>query len=573
MRRTSIKTKICIILFSILAAIVLSTSLLVYQYMKSASRKQIYNMNQSVLNQISQNGNMLFSIVKATSDRLTYSSDLNELLLLSPEEMEGSAFQKQDGEMEQFLSELSWMQSQLSVRFDIYVIGENGYVCSTDYSKDYERNLEQHRQEADIEDNEEWTLIETFEEPNGMGAYHYVFQVICDVEDLIAGERIGIAVINVSEKLLFDIFSDMNVDGRTVRIVNEQGKIVSSQDKREIGTVYPGWMEFDGSSADMQQAEYDKCLITRSRISGTDWYVLDEIPETMIMYPLETTKLFLFIFLSLLFVGILTLSFVLSGMLSRPILEIQEKMGRVMEGDLQTRTTVTGNDELGSLGKSFNAMVERIDGLITSVKNEERLKRKAEIDFLQAQINPHFIYNTLSSIRCLVSMGDNEEAEEMLYQFSKLLRSTLSKAEEFTTIEQEMELIKIYGELQKIRYPDSFQLVFEIEDAVSQTKIPVLLVQPIVENAIFHAGTEYVTICIKAYKDGEDLKIIIIDNGRGMMKEEIKTSLAHKGQMNKVGLKNVDERLKLIYGEAYGLYIESEKGQGTKITLRMKTLE
>lgn len=573
MRRTSIKTKMSLILFSILAATVLFTSLFVYQYMRSASRKQIYNMNQSVLNQISQNGNMLFSIVKATSDRLTYSSDLNELLLLKPEELSGSAFQEQDEEMEQFLSELSWMQSQLSVRFDIYVKGKNGYICSTDYSKDYERNLEQRREGTGKDTKEEWTLIETVEEPNGMGAYHYIFQVICDVEDLITGEPIGIAVINVSEKLLFDIFSDMNVGGRTVRIVNEQGQIISSQDKREIGEIYPGWTEFNGNLDDIQQAEYEKCLVTRSRISNTNWYVLDEIPETMIMYPMETTKLFLILFLSLLFIGILTLSFILSNMLSRPVLEIQEKMGRVMKGDLQTRTTVTGNDELGSLGKSFNTMVEQIDGLITSVKREERLKRKAEIDFLQAQINPHFIYNTLSSIRCLVAMEENQEAEEMLYQFSKLLRSTLSRTEEFTTIEQEMELIKIYAELQKIRYPDSFQIIFDIEESARELKIPVLLVQPIVENAIFHAGIDFVTICIKAYQEDENLQVVIVDNGRGMTEKQIQTSLKHEGQMNKVGLKNVDERLKLIYGEAYGLSIESEEGKGTKMILRMKALE
>ena len=571
MKRTSIKTKLCLILFSVLAVIILFTSLLVYQYMKSASRKQIYNMNQSVLNQISENGNMLLSIVKATSERLTYSSDLNELMLLTGEEMSGETFQEKDDEMEQFLAELSWAQSQLDVRFDIYVKGQNGYICSTDYSKDYERNLEIHRKNEEREGGG-WTLIETFEEPNGIGAYHYVFQVICDVEDLITGEPIGIAVINVSEKLLFDTFSDMNIEGRTVRTVNREGQIISSQDKREIGKVYPGWTEFKGSEDSLQQAEYEDCLITRSQISNTDWYVLDEIPESMILYPIETTKLFLLISLPLLFAGVLTLSFLLSGMLSRSVLEIQEKMGRVMQGDLQARSTVTGNDELGSLGKSFNAMVERLDGLITSVKKEERLKRRAEIDFLQAQINPHFIYNTLSSIRCLVSMNENEEAEEMLYQFSKLLRSTLSRTEEFTTIEQEMELIEIYGKLQKIRYPDSFEIDFDIEDSVRQMKMPVLLVQPIVENAIFHAGKPYVTICIKAYRDGEDLKISIRDDGEGMTEEKIRVSLQHEGQMNKVGLKNVDERLKLVYGETYGLSVQSEKGEGTEITLRMKVL-
>ena len=247
-------------------------------------------------------------------------------------------------------------------------------------------------------------------------------------------------------------------------------------------------------------------------------------------------------------------------------------MERVIKGDLQARTTVTGSDELGNLGRSFNIMVERIDRLITSVKKEERLKRKAEIDFLQAQINPHFIYNTLSSIRCLVSMGENKEAEEMIYQFSKLLRSTLSRTEEFTTIEQEMQLIQIYGELQKIRYPDSFELTFDIEEDVKQIKIPVLLVQPIVENAIFHGGGDFVTILISAYREENDLKIVIRDNGCGMTKEQIQTSMNQEGHMNKVGLKNVDDRIKIIYGEKYGLCIQSRKGGGTEVTLHMKLL-
>ena len=579
LKNVSIKIKLSLVLFGMMAAVALISGIFVYRYTQEAAVKELYTMNRTVLKQISKNAGMLFSTVKAASDRLVYDSNLNEILNEEPSGLQGEEYKEKNAQAVQFLSDLSWSHSQFSVRFDIYVRGKNGYVCSTDSSKNYEWNLQEDGPyySALAEGSQEPVLVDTFEEPNGIGAYHYVFQVVRNINDLITGETIGLAVINVSEKLLYDTFSDMNVSNRTVRVVNKDGKILSCQDKREIGRIFEDWDNSytTGDGYRIIEKAGGDYLMVASPIPNTQWYLVDQIPQEIILHPMDTVRLFLILFFLMLILAILGIALAASHMLTRPILNIRYNMGRVMEGNLSARTTVTGRDEIGQLGVSFNAMVSRLEDLLASVKEEEQLKRKAELDFLRAQINPHFIYNTLSSIRCLVAMEETQEAERMIYQFTKLLRNTLSRTDEFTTVDQELKILEIYGELQQIRYPESFSLSFEMEEAVRECLIPAFLLQPVVENAIFHGMEGEKKICkiqVRAFEEQEALKIVVQADGQGMPEETAKGILVGAEKMSRIGLKNVHERLQLVYGSGCGVQIESCEGRGTRITLIMKKM-
>ncbi|WGX77289.1 histidine kinase [Paraclostridium bifermentans] len=184
-------------------------------------------------------------------------------------------------------------------------------------------------------------------------------------------------------------------------------------------------------------------------------------------------------------------------------------------------------------------------------------------------MNPHFLYNTLSGIRFLVSMNKTEVAEEMLYRFTKLLRSILPRASEMITLEEELENIKNYVELQKMRYPNCFDVEYEFDENIKDYKIPSFILQPIVENAILYSMEKENNkgyIHIKGYSLKDSIRIIIEDNGIGMSKDKLDHVLNKEASINSVGVINVHERIQLNYGQDYGLKIDSLEGKGTKIT-------
>ena len=206
---------------------------------------------------------------------------------------------------------------------------------------------------------------------------------------------------------------------------------------------------------------------------------------------------------------------------------------------------------------------------IEDIKKYEKQKRVAELSFLQAQINPHFLYNTLSSIRFLISMNQVEKAEDMLYKFTRLLRSILPKASDMISLEEEIKNIKNYVELQKMRYPDCFDINYDIDTSILNFQVPSFILQPIVENAIFYSMEKENNkgiINIVGYRVEDSIRITIKDNGIGMSKDKVSSVLKKESSINRVGVINVHERVRLNYGKEYGLKIDSIEGKGTKVT-------
>ena len=234
--------------------------------------------------------------------------------------------------------------------------------------------------------------------------------------------------------------------------------------------------------------------------------------------------------------------------------------------------------EITILSSQLNMMLGRMRMLMAGIKQKEQQKRKMELGFLQAQINPHFMYNTLFSIKCMVDMEKNEEASRMLVSFIQLLRSTLSNPDEFVTIKQEFHVLQQYADIQKFRYDDSFQVALECDEAVELKKIPKLLIQPLLENAIFH-GVEFkkgegMIIITAREKDG-DVVVTVEDNGMGIQPEVIEK--INRGEQisekTHVGILNVKERIQLNFGENYGMKIESTQWMGTRIILTFPAID
>lgn len=272
-------------------------------------------------------------------------------------------------------------------------------------------------------------------------------------------------------------------------------------------------------------------------------------------------------------------SVVLSRYISRPIHSLNKAMGE-FEANAEgfSYEPVYGSLEVTSLSNAFGHLVIRIQELMNKVRNEEIVLRKTELRALQAQINPHFLYNTLDSIAWMCEEGRTKDAVEMVNALARLFRISISKGHELIPVEKEVEHAKSYLQIQKFRYKNQFQYSFEVQESCLGYYCNKITLQPIIENAIYHGLNRMIDegfIEIRIFEDGDDVVFTVEDNGVGMTKEQCE-SILHKevkGQTGGIGIKNVNDRVKIYFGEQYGMKIESELDEGTKVSIRMPKLK
>ena len=276
--------------------------------------------------------------------------------------------------------------------------------------------------------------------------------------------------------------------------------------------------------------------------------------------------------------GLIAVALVISSEIARnitfPIQKLRDSMKRVQKGDFSAaEIEVYSDNEIGSLTRSFNVMTHKIQDLMAQNIQEQEQKRKIELKALQSQINPHFLYNTLDSIIWMAEGKKNEEVVLMTASLARLLRQSISIENELVTIGQEIEYVRSYLTIQKMRYKDKLEFEINVDPRITHAQIIRLVLQPIVENAIYH-GLKYKEskgmLKVHGYELGERIIIDVTDNGVGMDEETLKHIYdKHKVNYhsNGVGVYNVQQRLVLYYGKEYGIIYHSEKGKGTTATV------
>jgi two-component system, sensor histidine kinase YesM len=272
---------------------------------------------------------------------------------------------------------------------------------------------------------------------------------------------------------------------------------------------------------------------------------------------------------------LILISSFISAKISLPIKKLEKSMKLVEKGQFDINIDIKGEAEVAQLSRTFNLMVSRIKDLMHQIVVEQEAKRKSEINALQSQINPHFLYNTLDSIVWMAEHEKNQDVITMTTALAKLFRISISRGKNVITVKEEIEHVTNYLIIQKKRYKNKFQFIIEVEEEVLKCKTLKLVLQPIVENAIYH-GIEYMVdeglIKICASIESGKLLYIVSDNGLGMSREVLDNLLIYETEMKQgsgVGVKNVHERIQLSYGREYGLEIESELEVGTIIKIWM----
>ncbi|MHA0856393.1 cache domain-containing sensor histidine kinase [Paenibacillus sp. CMAA1364] len=271
----------------------------------------------------------------------------------------------------------------------------------------------------------------------------------------------------------------------------------------------------------------------------------------------------------------------LSHRLSMPIKVLQSDMKQVEKGNFDIQTEIRQMNEIGQLGRSFNLMVRRTKSLMEETILNEENKRKSELKFLQSQINPHFLYNTLDSI---VWMGEQKQHEEVVLMTSalaKMFRASITKDQELVPIRVEIEHISNYLLIQKMRYYDELHYVIDVDESIQDYKTLKILLQPFIENAIYHGirnmyGMNDGMITIRGMQLEDHIIFQIEDNGSGMTPEQLDRLLVSKDgdePLQGIGIRNVNERIKLYFGHEYGVHIRSEIEEGTCITITIPKLD
>lgn len=313
---------------------------------------------------------------------------------------------------------------------------------------------------------------------------------------------------------------------------------------------------------------------------GSSWRIVAvSFVDELIEDRLKDCLLLLAGLLLLVLAATIVSSVVLSRYISRPIHSLNKAMGE-FEANAEgfSYEPVYGSLEVTSLSNAFGHLVIRIQELMNQVRNEEIVLRKTELRALQAQINPHFLYNTLDSIAWMCEEGRNKDAVEMVNALARLFRISISKGHELIPVEKEVEHAKSYLQIQKFRYKNQFQYSFEVQESCLHYYCNKITLQPIIENAIYHGLNRMIDegfIEIRIFEDGDDVVFTVEDNGVGMTKEQCE-SILHKevkGQTGGIGIKNVNDRVKIYFGEQYGMTIESELDEGTKVSIRMPKLK
>jgi len=407
--------------------------------------------------------------------------------------------------------------------------------------------------------------------------YFTLAQKIIDFNTL---ENYGYLMIDLDEVMLEQAYSSIQDDESVeVFICDNDGRIISHSNKNKIGesiinNPYASQVLANDRGQVQYQAGIDRLAIY-STIDNSGWKIIKTI-STDYLYN-EINRIERYLIIGGLLYGFLIILFMIffSIRYTEPMFKMMGVIKRVEQGDLSARTTVKSNDEIGQLGHSLNRMIGEMQSLIDRLVKEEQEKKEVELEALHAQINPHFLYNTLNTIKWMAKIQGNKSVSKAITALIKLLRISTNLGREMISLREELDYVKNYLVIQKLRFNEAITVDYFIEESCLDITVPKLILQPIVENSIIYGmedeGSD-LNIEIRSYKDGDKLIIEISDDGPGIEQEILENILepvSNRNRFTRVGLNNVNQRIKLYCGNEYGLEIETELGMGTTVIITL----
>ncbi len=384
-----------------------------------------------------------------------------------------------------------------------------------------------------------------------------------------------VLVINFDESKLRDLYKDtVNLKGTEYYIITKEGDVVSCLDpgmvSKKLSTVWINKVVDEKSGREIIEVNGQKMLICFDTMKVNGWISVAVIPVNSILNTLPQLWSYSLLMSLLVMLIACSLAIAISGWISKPIKNLISVTMKMRKGNFQNRIEETGDDEMGILIRSFNEMNEQIELLIEQKYKAEIREKEAQIMALNLQMNPHFLSNTLNIINWMAKANRQAEISKMILSLSTMLQYTMHNTRELVHFREEFEWLKGYVHIMSNRYTGMFIAEFDFPESFYNQRVPKLFLQPFIENAVIHGFQELDSgglIKISGSMEGETRCFCIEDNGKGMPKEIIESAMNTDG--SSIGIKNVDKRIKLLYGDVYGVTILSVMGKGTRVEVRM----
>ncbi|WOV82971.1 sensor histidine kinase [Sporosarcina jeotgali] len=386
-----------------------------------------------------------------------------------------------------------------------------------------------------------------------------------------SGDNRGVLLIDLDYEVIEDYLSDLDLGKNGFSfILNAKNEVVYHEDpayfqnevkKRELQTIADDQAGYDSK---------ENTLTYTHSLKNADWMLVSvSSQDSLLAIKKQLMEIFIWVGIALLVIAA-TSVYLFAGRITAPFQKLEKAMQDIETGLKEIPVDAKGCYEAQSLTRHFNTMTHRIDKLMEEIKIKEKHLRTSEISALHSQINPHFLYNTLDTIVWMAEFGDHEKVIDLTKALASFFRLSLSGGSELTTVENELEHVERYLFIQKERYGEKLQYSIRCDETLLDIEIPKLILQPLVENALYH-GIRGLSregkIVITASSEGDTLILTVHDNGDGFDAEnaELKKTMKLGG----IGIRNVDERIQLYYGENYGVTIHSSAADGTTASIKL----
>lgn len=529
--------------------------------------------NYKVLNQMKTSfENFSFSIVKAANN-VQQSRTVKSFL--TAEDTDSMSMMKNYYDIIQQMKGLSSPVDEYEV--NMVIMGANGRAYSTNY---YYWPTSAEELKADP------ITIRTLKEPNRLLyqydpadelKYYPSIVISKALMDQSTQTAYGVLYISIRESDFKQFYSNFTSEGNDVMLLNQSGMIVSSSKEELLGQEYKQLLEY---AKEMEEANQDykeielfgkSYIVIAEYLPSYGMYLINLIDQESVISNMVNTKSIIMISILIVSIALLFLYFI-SRRLTKSLTTLVQEISSLAKYNFGQYVTVSGSYETKELANAFNYMLDELHDYVEQLVETQKKQRNAELAALQHQINPHFLYNTLTSIKMMVQQGDKEKSTNTIHSLISLLQNAIGNVNKTITVEEELEMLKDYIYINQVRYGDRIKVNYFVSPDCLAYHLPKLVLQPFIENAFFHGFTKKHTgyIHILVARKEQYLICEVIDNGDGMANRS--KSPLHKNKrhlFSGIGIRNVDERIKLLYGEEYGVDISSEIGEGTRIMIQL----
>ena len=583
LRNLSLKTKMILLNSFLVIFTVLLISLISISSFTRLNNRNIESLSEQIIMQVAQNIDYYSIEMQNISTIANYDYYIQNYL--SNQTMTPGQEYEYTSNMNRLFNNISNTRTDINA---VMVVSNEGRVVSNINPNEINPNYNftnqswyQHAMELD----NSFLMVQPHRQSYFKNSTDLVISFVRKIKSFDSNKVLGAIIIDLNLNALKKICSSVHLgkDGYVI-IVDENSNVIYHPD---YSYMYRAWDEMYAkevfkeddpliievlkSHGQTVEKNFDgrQLMLTSHTIEDLNWTVIGVYPQDDILAEQAgITVLIIAIGLTVAGIGILSTMFI-SSLIFNPINSLQKRMKKTEKGTLSiAKSADYTKDEVGALNNSFDAMISQISELLQRIKTEERQKRKAELKFLQAQINPHFLYNTLDSIIWMAE-SNHKDVVPMTENLARLFRLSLSGGREIITIREEIDHVLSYLNIQKMRYASKLDFKIKVEEEILPLQTLKLILQPLVENAIYH-GIKNMrnkgNILIKGMRIMDSVLLQVMDDGVGIEKEKLSAILqTNASNKSGVGIKNTDERIKLYYGESYGLEILSERGIGTVV--------